>query len=164
MLAALFCLIFTASVQAGIQFHMGKDPLKWEPVRPQTRFEDNIFEELVPKGDNVNAWKELVTLQSPSTGLSLRKYVDNWEIMLRKGDSRIKIKEEVLGDCSIVVTYTSASKNEISVRRFMDDNHRLYILAYHVRPKFEKNERLRIWSDIIRTATVFPDPRNDEIA
>ena len=150
----LFCLAFIASLHAGmfgadsaISFHMGKDPRKW--TFPSMQGEVAVR---VPKGDSVEAWKEMVSVQVAITQESLRSYVDTWKAALPKADSKIDIKEEAIGDDSIIVTYTSADQTRI--QRFIKGKDGIYMLAYQVRPKFKKDEIFKIWDSIIRTATL----------
>lgn len=157
----LFCLTFAASLQAGIRFNLGKDPRKWTP---QVGSGKDAIQEFVLEGDSIKSWKEMVSWQFADTSVSLRKYVDAWKDGLLTADSKIDIKEEAIGDDSIIVTYTSQSAGETSIRRFIKDKDGVYILAYHVRPKFKKDETFKIWDDIIRTATLIPNPKTDEIA
>ena len=46
----------------------------------------------------------------------------------------------------------------MSMRRFMKGKDGVYMLAYHVRPQLKKEETLRIWDDVIRTAKLIPNP------
>jgi hypothetical protein len=61
-------------------------------------------------------------------------------------------------DGSIFVTYTSLKADETSMRRFIKGKDGVYMLAYHVRPSLKKDETLKIWDDIIRTANLIPNP------
>jgi hypothetical protein len=149
----LFCLAFTASLQAGmfgsdssISFHVGKDSRKWAPDHTAARF--------FLKGDSIKSWKEMVSIQVDSTTVSLRKYVDAWKDELLTADSKIDIREEAIGDDSIIVTYTSADQTRI--QRFIKGKDGVYMLAYQVRPKFKNDETFKIWDSIVRTATLIP--------
>ena len=82
--------------------------------------------------------------------------MDNWKAALLKADSKSDIKEAAVGDDSIIVTYTSPSADETSIRRFIKGKDGVYILAYHVHPKFKRDETFKIWDSIIRTATLIP--------
>ena len=159
----LFCLAFTASLQAGmfgsdsaIQFHIAKDSRKWTSPHMQ-----GDIAEFVPRGDSAEAWKEMVSMQVAITQESLRSYVDTWKAALPKADSKIDIKEEAIGDDSIIVTYTSADQTRI--QRFIKGKDGVYMLAYQVRPKFKKDEIFKIWDIIIRTATLIRS-NNDQFA
>src|ERR1017187_2157636 len=159
----LLCLAFTASLQAGmfgansaIQFFIAKDP-----TSPSTLSKQAQVAVFVPKGDSVEAWKEMVSMQVAITQESLRSYVDTWKAALPKADSKIDIKEEAIGDDSIIVTYTSADQTRI--QRFIKGKDGVYMLAYQVRPKFKKDEIFKIWDIIIRTATLIRS-NNDQFA
>src|SRR5271157_3705489 len=156
----LLCLAFTASLRAGmfgsdsaIQFHIAKDPRKWTLDHTAARY--------FLGGDSIKSWKEMVSWQFIDTNMSLRKYVDAWEDGLGKADAKIDIKEEAIGDDSIIVTYTSA--DQIGIQRFIKGKDGVYMLAYQVRSQFKKDEIFKLWDSIIRTATLTPS-HSDEFA
>jgi hypothetical protein len=160
----LLCLACVASLQAAIPtpdsamaFHIEKDRRKWIP-QYQNGSTTGFIMEFVPEGDSIKKWKEMAAQQIAFTKDSLRKYVDTWKGMLLKADAKVDLKEEVMTDGSIFVIYTSASADEMSMRRFIKGKDGVYMLAYHVRPKLKKEETLKIWDDIIRTATLVPNP------
>lgn len=138
-------------------FHMEKDARKWTP-QYQNASKSGFIMEFVPEGDSIKKWKEMAAQQIVFTKDSLRKYVDIWKSMLLKADAKVDFKEETMTDGSIFVTYTSASADEMSMRRFIKGKDGIYMLAYHVRPKLKKEETLKIWDDIIRTANLVPNP------
>lgn len=114
--------------------------------------------EFVVEGDSIKNWKEMVAQQIAFTKDPLQKYVDTWKSMLLKADAKAEIKEENNSDGSILVTYTSPAADEMGLRRFIKGKDGVYMLAYHVRPKLKKEEHLKIWSEIIQTATLIPNP------
>jgi hypothetical protein len=133
---------------SAIQFHIAKDPRKWTPDHTAARF--------FLKGDSSKDWKEMVSWQFADSSASLRKYVDAWKDGLLTADSKIDIKEEAIGDDSIIVISTSQSVDETSIRRFIKDKDGVYILTYRVHLKFKRDEAFKIWDSIIRTATLIP--------
>ena len=138
-------------------FHMEKDPRKWTP-QYQNGSKSGFIMEFVPQGDSIKKWKEMAAQQIAFTKESLRKYVDTWKDGLSKADSKVEVKEEVMTDGSILVTYTSLNADETSMRRFIKGIDGVYMLAYHVRPNLKKDESFKIWKDIIRTANLVPNP------
>jgi hypothetical protein len=140
-----------------MRFHLEKDPRKWTP-QSQSGGKTGFLMEFVPEGDLIKKWKEMAAQQIAFTKDSLRKYVDTWKGMLLKADAKVDFKEETMTDGSIFVTYTSAAADETSMRRFIKGKDGVYMLAYHVRPKLKKEETLKIWDDIIRTAKLVPNP------
>jgi len=162
--ALLLCLLLAAPLRAGIPtpdsamtFHMEKDPRKWVPQFKDGR-KTGFIMEFVPEGDSIKSWKEMAAQQIAFTKVSLPKYVDTWKGMLSKADPGVEIKEETGEDGSIFVTYTSAAANEAGMRRFLKGGDGVYMLAYHVRPKLKKEETFKIWSDILHTASLVPNP------
>ena len=118
--------------------------------------------EFVPQGGSIKKWKEMAAQQIAFTKESLRKYVDTWKTMLLKADAKVDFKEETMTDGSILVTYTSPSADETSMRRFIKGKDGVYMLAYHVRPELKKDETFKIWEDIIRTANLIPNPEKSK--
>ena len=156
----LFCLTFAASLHAGIRFNLGNDHRKWTPSVTNTDTATRFF----LKGDSITTWKEMVSLEFADSNVSLRKYVDTWKDGLLKADPKIDFKEEAVGDDSIILRYTSASADSTCIRRFLKDKDGVWILAYHVRPKFKTGETFKIWEDIIRSAISIPSVKPYEIA
>jgi len=136
---------------------MERDSRKWTP-QYQNGTKSGFIMEFVPQGDSIKKWKELVAQQIVFTKESLRKYVDTWKGGLLKADSKVEVKEETMTDGSILVTYTSLKADETSIRRFIKGKDGVYMLAYHVRPNLKKDEIVKIWEDIIRTANLVPNP------
>jgi hypothetical protein len=140
-----------------MRFHLERDPRKWM-VDNKTANKAGFLMELVPKGDSIKMWKEMSAHQVVFTKVSLRKYVDTWKEMLVKADPQVDLKEEATADGSLIVTYTSLAANETSMRRFIKGSDGVYMLAYHVRPKLIQPKAFAIWGDIIRTASLMPNP------
>src|SRR5436190_5023191 len=161
----LLCLAFGASLQAAaiptpdsaMAFRMEKDPRKWT-AQYQNGNKGGFIMEFVPEGDSVKNWKEMAAQQIAFSKEPLRTYVDTWKEMLLKADPKVDIKEETMADGSVFVTYTSSSADEMSMRRFIKGDDGIYMLAYHVRPKLKKEETIKIWDDIIRSAKLVSNP------
>jgi len=148
---------FVPTPEMAMGFAMNKDTQKWVP-----KFMDGdktgIIFEFVPEGQTIDAWKEMVAQQIAFTPVTLRKHVDDWKAMLLRADPKIEIKEEQKEDGSILVTYTSLAAQEMSMRRFIGAKDGIYMLAYHVRPAFKDEGRVKIWLDIITAAYLRPNP------
>jgi hypothetical protein len=132
------------------------------PQAPLTNNDTTI--RFVLNGDSIKTWKEMVSLEFTDCNVSLQKYVAVWKDELRKTDPKIDIKEEAVGDDSILVTYTSHSADEICLYRFFKVSGEIGMLTYHVRLKFKKHETFKIWENIIRSAITIPDVKSFEIA
>ena len=163
--ALVLSLICSASVRAeyvptpnlAISFAINKDSRKWE-AQYQTGCSTRIILEMVPRGDSIDKWKELVAVQIDFAQAPLRLFVDTWKDLLFKADPKVEIKEETGKDGSIVVTYKSTGADELSQRRFMKGSDAVYMLAYHVRPKLKNETTFKTWSGIIGSANLVPNP------
>lgn len=140
-----------------MSWSMGKDARKWIPQFQDGNARQIIFE-LVPEGQTIDAWKEMVAQQIEFTDISLREHFDGWRAMLLRADPKIKITEEKMDDGSILATYVSEAADEMSIRRFMKARDGVYMVAYHVRPKFKTDPIWNLWHDIIASASMVPNP------
>lgn len=148
---------YVPTPEMAMGFAMDKDPQKWVPQFMDGDKTGIIFE-FVPAGQSINSWKEMVAQQIAFTKVSLRKHVDDWKAMLVKADPKIEIKEEQREDGSILVTYTSLTAEEMSMRRFIKAKDGVYMIAYHVRPALKDDARVKIWLEIITAANLVPNP------
>ena len=163
--ALVLSLICSASLQAeiiptpdsAISFAINKDSRKWQP-QYQNGNSTRIILELVPRGDSIEKWKELVAVQIDFARAPLRLFVDTWKDLLLKADPKVELKEETAKDGSILVTYKSPAADEFSQRRFMKGSDAVYMLAYHVRPNFKNEATFKTWSGIIASANLVPNP------
>ena len=163
---ALLLLVGSASVRSeyiptpasAISFAINKDSRKWTPQH-QAGNSTRIILEMVPRGDSIEKWKELVAVQIDFARAPLRLFVDTWKGLLVKADPKVELKEEIANDGSIVLTYKSPAANEFSQRRFMKGSDAVYMLAYHVRPKLKNEARFKTWSGIIASAGLVPNPQ-----
>src|SRR5437899_6661602 len=158
---ALLLLVGSASVRSediptpasAITFAINKDPRKWTPQH-QAGNGTRIILEMVPRGDSIEKWKELVAVQIDFAQAPLRLFVDTWKNLPIKADPKVELKEETGKDGSIVVTYKSPAADEFSQRRFMKGSDAVYMLAYHVRPKLKNDATFKTWSGIITSASL----------
>ena len=161
----LFSFALVASAQTpyvptpemAMSWAMGKDSRKWIP-QYQTGNSRRIIFELVPEGQTIEAWKEMVAQQIDFTTVPLREHFEGWKAMLIRSDPKILITEEKTIDGSILATYLSEAGDEMSLRRFIKANDGVYMLAYHVRPKLKTEAIWQLWQNIITNATLIPNP------
>lgn len=161
IISAFFAVTLRANYvptpEMAMSFAMDKDPKKWEAQFMDGNKAGIIFE-LVPTGESIQAWNEMVAQQIVFTRKSLRKYVDQWKAMLVRSDPAIELNEEKRADGSIVVAYTSLAAREMSIRRFIKARDGIYMMAYHVRPSRKEEARLAIWREIVTGASLVPNP------
>ncbi len=126
---AAFC--FAAWAQAAVPTpamamsfeFLKKDPRNWTPAHRDGN-ELGIIMELVPKGDDVAGWKELVVHQIAFTDASVRKFVDVWKGGLTNAAPEAECKEDVAKDGSILVTYTAVKADEVGMRKIYQGHRR----------------------------------------
>ncbi len=163
--ACLLVIAFAFPVQAqplptpemAISFALDKDPLKWIPSPPEAT-ETVILQEWVPKGDSIDAWKEMFDHRILLTKASLREHLDVWKSLLMRVDPRAEIKEEKNSDGTVTVAYTALAGDEMGISRYFKGNDGIYIFSYRVRPRLKSEERLRIWRGILSSARLTPNP------
>lgn len=144
-----------------LTFPLNKDPRPWTiadsltngPVGPVLV----ITREWVPKGDSIESWKEMFDEKTIITKDSVRKHIDVWKTLLAQVDPKAEVTEEKNADGTITVTYTSIAANEMGVSRYLTAGDGIYILSYRVRPKLKREETLKIWRDILSSASLIPN-------
>ena len=92
---------------------------------------------MVPRGDSIEKWKELVAVQIDFSQAPLRLFVDTWKDLLIKADPKVEIKEETGKDGSILVAYKSPGADELSARRFMKGSDARLYAGLSCAPKTE---------------------------
>ena len=163
--AFLLSIGFAVRVQAqhlptpemAIRFALDKDGRQWTPSPPEAS-ETVITQEWVPKGDSIDSWKEMFDHKIILTKVSLREHLDRWKSLLIRVDPKAEIKEEKNSDGSLTVTYTAIAGNEMGISRYFSGSDGIYIFSYRVRPKLKTEERLKIWRDILASASLAPNP------
>jgi hypothetical protein len=120
----------------------------------------SIIMEWVPKGQNVNAWNELVTnkIWFYNTSFSLENHLAGWERDIRNSDPKVDIREEKLDDGSILVTYVSSAFNEYSMWHFIRGNDGVYAFGYGIRLSNRRDDRINLWKEILIKACLVSNP------
>jgi hypothetical protein len=143
--------------EMALEFNLAKDPKKWSGhlifAKPS-----GFMYEFAPVGESLDAWTEMVEQQIGFTRVSVKYFVEDWKLRMIHADPRLSLNEENEKDGSILVAYASSVGREISVRRFIKADDGIYMLAYLVRPSTRDEGRLKMWVDIISTATLVKNP------
>ena len=137
-----------------------KDTVKWVPQHMDGNATGIIFE-LVPEGQSIKAWKEMVAQQITFTKDSALKHINGWEDMIKDGDPIVEVTRVKNEDGSYLVTYTSKAFNEYCIRRFIKASDGIYALAYHVRLDQMDKERIELWKKLINEAELIPNPERN---
>jgi hypothetical protein len=160
----LFALLGTPALsqnvptpEMALEFNLAKDSKKWSGHLIFAKPSGFMFE-FAPLGQTLDAWTEMVEQQIGFTRVSLKDFVDDWKLRMTRADPKLGLNEQTEKDGSILVAYASSVGQEISVRRFIKANDGIYMLAYLVRPSARDEGRLKLWIDIISTATLVKNP------
>jgi len=141
-----------------ISFPLNKDSRPWALADSLTNGPAGtviVFtDEWVPRGDSIEAWKEMFDVKTILTRDSVREHLDTWKAMLAQVDPKAEVKEEKGADGTITVTYTSIAANETGISRYLKAGDGIYILSYRVRPNLKKDETVKLWREIISSATL----------
>lgn len=132
---------------------MAKDPKIWK-VGHGAGNQASILLEMVPEGEEVASWNELST-NIVLFGVPVAGYVEQWKDRLRSAGATIS-EEETLPDGSIWVAYSSSSEN--GMWRYLQGPDGVYGASYQTRPSTEDPERVNIWREILREASLQPNP------
>jgi len=161
----LLCLAIPAALcaqpiptpQMAMSWNMRKDPRKWAP-QGVSRNPSGFLLRLVPAGDSIASWKEMVAQQIIFTPSSLPVFVDLWKAALLKADPKTGLAEATNPDGSVSITSTSPKNDAICLRRFLKGPDGVYMLAYFVRPELKSDDTFKVWSEIVGAATLVPNP------
>jgi len=137
-----------------------KDSIKWVPQHMDGN-ETGIIFELVPEGQSIKKWKEMVAQQITFSKGSLTTHVSKWKAMVRKGDPNVQIKREKKDGNSILIIYRSNSFNEFCVRKFIHAKDGVYAIAYHVRLDCLEEDRVKMWIKLIENVELIPNPEKN---
>lgn len=144
------------TIQSAIRSHLERDRRTWLPQYPLTNG-TVVTIEWTLEGDSIESWKEMFDEKSIFTKDSIRQHLDIWKSLLTRVDPKAVVKEQKNADGGITVTYSSVPANEMGISRYFQGNDGIYILSYRVRPKLQNAQILKIWREIIATATLAPE-------
>lgn len=158
-------LVLTGCVMPGyiptpdmsVSFNPSSDTREWQPQFMDANLSGFIME-LVPAGDSIKSWKEMVAQQTVFTPAGLNEYIATWELGLINADADIELQKTTNADGSITIDYSSNKANESGIRRFIKGSDGIYMIAYHVRPQYKDSSKTAIWSKIIAEAKLVPNP------
>jgi len=153
---ALFAQAIPTPAMA-MSWNMKKDSRKWAAQNLKGS-PSGFLLQLVPSGDSLASWKEMVVQQIIFTSAALPVFVDSWKTDLLKADPKTELKETTNPDGSVWVTSTSSAKDTICLRRFLRGFDGVYMLAYFVRPNLRSDATFKVWSGIIAAAILVPNP------
>lgn len=120
-----------------------------------------IIVEFTPKGQTIEAWREMLAQEVTFTKKSLEKHLDGWKKMIRSADPNIEIKEEKKEENLSIYTYRSELFNEFSIRIFIKASDGVYAQAYHIRLDQPNKERIELWSSLIPKSSLMPNPHKN---
>jgi hypothetical protein len=150
---------YVPTPEMAIQFGPGKDkdPREWG-VQNFTGNKSGFLAELVPAGDSLKSWKEMAAQQIAFIAQPLREYVEAWKQGLTSAEPNPTMKESTLEDGSILIEYQALQANEIGIRKFMQGPDGIYMMAYHVRPAFKRDDTYKAWQDGVIESKLLPNP------
>ena len=79
---------YVPTPEMAVSFSLDKDTRKKWEIQHTDGSAVGVIMELVPKGDSINAWKEMVEQQTSFTKASVRQFVDAWKAGLLKADPK----------------------------------------------------------------------------
>ncbi len=131
--------------------------VKWVSAHSKGN-ETHIIVELVPEGQSLKAWKEMLANQITFTRDNLKRHVDDWKTRVRKADPKVEIEGLNISNSSITVIYRTKQMDEYSVRKFLRGTDGIYVIAYHNRLSRFNRERADLWISILKDARLVPKP------
>ncbi len=145
-----------------MSFDLKADPRTWE-IQHLDANSQGILVEMVPKGDTVENWTEMVSQQIVFTPLPVGDFVKLFISGLQNVDADVKIRGEPGPDATVTVKYASTIADEISARKFFQGPDGVYMMAYHARLSSpETKSGYLLWKEIIARAYLLPNPNLDK--
>lgn len=142
-----------------MSFNLGRDPRSWEAQHLDASSR-GILVEMVPKGDSVGSWTEMVGQQIIFTPMPVGDFVTAFVSGLRNADPDVKVRGERGADSSITLEYASTVADEVSVRRFFQGPDGVYMMAYHARPSSPGTKPgYLMWKEIVAESRLLPNPK-----
>jgi hypothetical protein len=138
-----------------VSLQMGKDPKKWE-IGFGAGNRMSILMEMVPEGEKVENWNELST-NMVLFGAPVSEFTARWKAGLESAGAKI-LEEEVLPDGSIWIVYQSSQEN--GRWRYLQGPDGVYGVSYQTRPSTEDQDRVEIWREILREASLQQNPHH----
>lgn len=125
----------------------------WQ-IAHQTASPAFFLMELTPNGSDPKNWNELVTT-TVTFNAETNKYVDAWAGRLQGAGAKLTAAQR-LPDGSILIAYTSPNEN--GIWRYIQGADATYGLSYQTRPSTEDAQKKAIWENILRAASLTPNP------
>jgi hypothetical protein len=117
-----------------------------------------VIAEFTPKGQTIQAWKEMVSQEITFTKKSLEEHLAGWKKMISSADPNVVITEEKKEEVLSIYTYRSEAFNEFSIRIFIKSSDGIYAQAYHIRLDQPNEERIKLWRTLIPNTSLVPNP------
>jgi len=137
-----------------VSFSFERDP-GWNVVEARGS-ETAVVRRYLRDGDTLDAWDELVSLETALIRSDLHSFVENFQAV--RSDPNVASTAEASSRGSMIVRYESPLSDELSIRRFFAGPDGIYMLAYHVRLSLADPERLQIWNTILAEAVLVENP------
>jgi len=127
-----------------------KDGHEWQ-VSTETDTGQGYIKEMIPAGDQIDDWKELLTQQVLPIPLTPMEFKDRFKDFFLQKEPDSTFEDEVAPDGVLIRTVSKVGK-EISLRKIVSRDGAIYSVSYNIRPKLANAEKLRQWRNIIRNA------------
>lgn len=148
---------YVPTPEMAITFGFGEDTRKWK-IQNMDGNSTQIVIEMVPDGQNIKSWKEMVAQQIVFTPLELDDFINNWLSGLYIADPNATILDKTKLNNSVTVQYESLSAKEIGIRKFTKAGDGIYMYAYHVRPESFDKKIYDFWLSNISASTLIANP------
>jgi hypothetical protein len=118
-----------------------------------------MIAEFTPKGQPIQAWKEMVSQEITFTTKSLEEHLTGWKKMISSADPNVVVTQEKKEEHLSIYSYHSEAFNEFSIRIFIKSIDGIYAQAYHIRLDQPNEERINLWKTLIPKTTLVKNPQ-----
>lgn len=149
---------YVPTPDSAVAFHIEKDPRPWQIKYTGARSSGTLCM-FGLKGAPAEKPQEVVSQEIVLTQKPLRDFLAPWKTSNLYADPAATISETTLtNDNSILITFTSPIADETLMRRLIPGSDGIYMLTYVTSPNLKKDDTWALWEDIIKTATLIPNP------
>ncbi len=140
-----------------VNFSLIDPSREWE-VQTLEGTAQGFLMELVPKGERVESWNEMLAQDIVFSSQALPAFAEGWLMKLFTADPEAASEKQMLNDGAILIIYQSDVANEFGIRKFMQGTDGIYMFAYHSRPVDYDELTIARWKKAVTDAVLVDNP------
>ncbi|HNX03904.1 MAG TPA: hypothetical protein PKI32_00290 [Opitutales bacterium] len=152
-----FCAAAVPTPRQAVSADFGVDSSTQWVVGYSAGNESSVIMELVPKGETVENWSEIVTnrIMFYADPVTVEQQVEAWKAML---GPTTEVQVEKLDDGSCFATYSSKAHDEFGMYHFFPGEDGVYEIGFAEKLSKKNEDRVALWRSILMRAKLVPNP------